>query len=107
MTRNYARNLKPGAMRKNRLRNATMNPHVKSITPSPDYRLVLLFENGETRLFDAKPYLDRGVFVSLKNSALFGLAKVVAGSVEWPGEIDLSYDTLYLESKPVAQTEAA
>jgi hypothetical protein len=32
---------------------------------------------------------------------------VVAGSVEWPGEIDLSYDTLYLESKPFVQTEAA
>ena len=84
-----------------------MNPRVKSISPSPDYQLVLHFENGETRLFDANPYLDRGVFVSLNNTALFGLAKVVAGSVEWPGEIDLSYDTLYLESKPVAQTEVA
>jgi len=31
---------------------------------------------------------------------------VVAGSVEWPGEVDLSYDTLYLESKPVAHAEA-
>ena len=32
---------------------------------------------------------------------MFGLAKAVAGSVEWPGEIDLSYDTLYLKSQPV------
>ena len=28
-------------------------------------------------------------------------AQVVDGSVEWPGEIDLSFDTLYLRSVPV------
>lgn len=84
-----------------------MNPSVKTVQALPDYRLRLTFENGETREFDAKPYLDRGVFVRLKNPALFGLAKVVVGSVEWPGEIDLSYDTLYLKSQPVTHSRAA
>lgn len=84
-----------------------MNPSVKLLQALPDYRLLLTFENGEIREFDATPYLDRGVFVRLKNPALFGLARVVAGSVEWPGEIDLSYDTLYLKSRPVAQAAAA
>ena len=84
-----------------------MNPFVKVVQALPDYRLLLTFENGETREFDARPYLDRGVFVRLKNSGVFGLARVVAGSVEWPGEIDLSYDTLYLKSQPVTQTETA
>jgi hypothetical protein len=37
----------------------------------------------------------------------FKVARVVAGSVEWPGEIDLNYDSLYLESKPVAVIKAA
>ncbi len=27
-----------------------------------DYRLLLAFENGEKRIFDARPYLHRGVF---------------------------------------------
>ncbi len=84
-----------------------MKPCVKDLTPLPNYRLLLNFENGETRIFDAAPYLEKGVFQRIRHPALFGLAKVVAGSVEWPGEIDLSYDTLYLESKPVAQTETA
>jgi hypothetical protein len=84
-----------------------MNPCVKTLTPLPNYRLLLNFENGETRIFDAVPYLEKGVFTRIRHPGLFGLAKVVAGSVEWPGEIDLSYDTLYLESKPVAQTETA
>ncbi len=82
-----------------------MNPCVKSLTPLTDYHLRLNFENGETRIFDARPYLERGVFKRIRSPDLFGQAKVVAGSVEWPGEIDLSYDTLYLKSQPVGQTQ--
>ncbi len=37
----------------------------------------------------------------MQNDELFQAARVVAGSVEWPGGLDLSYDTLYLESQPV------
>ena len=84
-----------------------MTPYVKNLTPLPDYRLLLNFENGENRIFDARPYLERGVFQHIKHPSLFGLAKVVSGSIEWPGEIDLSYDTLYLESQPVKQAKAA
>jgi hypothetical protein len=85
-----------------------MNPYVKSVKARNDYRLELLFENGERRMFDLKPYLGCGVFARLQNRALFQAARVVAGSVEWPGEVDLSYDTLYLESQPVeAEREAA
>ena len=63
-----------------------------------DLHLLLLFANGEQRLFDISAYLDTGVFRGLRDAAIFRAARVVAGSVEWPGEIDLSYDTLYLES---------
>ncbi len=83
-----------------------MNPYVNSIRPLDDYRLEIVFENGERRVFDVKPYLYRGVFVRLQNRALFEAAQVVAGSVEWPGGLDLSYDTLYLESQPTTKTAA-
>lgn len=78
-----------------------MNPYVKSVQPLDDYQLALTFENGEQRVFDFKAYLGMGVFARLQNIALFKTARVVAGSVEWNGEIDLSYDTLYLESRIV------
>jgi hypothetical protein len=84
---------------------AAMNPYVKRVRPLDDYQLEVEFENGELRLFDMKPYLYRGVFARLQNRAAFQAARVVVGSVEWPGEVDLSYDTLYLESRPI--TEAA
>lgn len=76
-----------------------MNPYVKSVKPQEDYCLLLIFENGEKRVFDLKPYFEKPVFKRLKNIALFKTARVVSGSVEWQGNVDLSYDTFYLESK--------
>jgi hypothetical protein len=81
-----------------------MNPYVKSIQFRDDYRLLLTFENGEKRIFDLTPYFSKPIFARLKNETLFKTARVVSGSVEWQGEIDLSYDTLYLESKAVKVT---
>jgi hypothetical protein len=81
-----------------------MNPYVKSVQFKDDYCLLLIFENGEKRVFDLKPYFNKPVFARLKNTTLFKTAHVVSGSVEWQGEIDLSYDTFYLESKAVKAT---
>ena len=82
-----------------------MNPKVRDVRALSNYRLELTFVNGECRVFDASAYLDFPVFKPLQNVGLFSRARVVAGSVEWPGEVDLSYDTLYLESVPVAQAQ--
>jgi len=82
-----------------------MNPYVKSIQFKDDYCLLLTFENDEKRIFDLKPYFDKPVFARLKNAALFKTARIVSGAVEWQGEIDLSHDTLYLESKVVKATQ--
>ena len=84
-----------------------MNPRVIRATPQAEHRLLLEFDNGETRLFDLTPWLDKGVFRALRDSPEFAQARVVDGSVEWPGEIDLSYDTLYLRSVVVKQAAAA
>ena len=83
-----------------------MNPYVVSVTPTDDFRLDIIFENGEQRIFDVKPYLKRGVFVRMQNPATFAAACVAAGSVEWPGGLDLSYDTLYLESALATEADA-
>ena len=74
-----------------------INPYVKKVKPLENYCLMLWFENGEQKIFDLNPYLNKGVFNQLKNTALFASVRVVAVSVEWSNGIDLSYDTLYLE----------
>ena len=78
-----------------------MNPIVKSIEPLNNYQLKISFDNGEQRLFDASPFLEKGIFRELKDESYFKSARVVFGSVEWPNEQDFSYDTLYLLGKPI------
>jgi hypothetical protein len=80
-----------------------MNPYVRSVRALDDYELDVLFENGERRRFDVKPYIGRGIFTRLKNRGLFGAVRVVAGSIEWPGGLDLSYDTLYIRGKAISE----
>lgn len=77
-----------------------MNPSVKNVKPLDNYCLILWFENGEAKIFDLKPYLEKGIFNQLKKPSLFASVRVVAGSVEWSNGLDLSYDTLYLEGSP-------
>lgn len=81
-------------------------PHVTSVQALDDFRLEVLFENSERRIFDVKPYMTRGVFTRLRNRSLFKAVRVIAGSIEWPGEIDLSYETLYIGSKPAARFDS-
>ena len=81
-----------------------MNPHVKSVRAPEDYELEVVFDNDESRRFDVKPYLVRGIFFRLRDQDAFRAVRVVAGSVEWANGLDLSYDTLYVEGKPVPAT---
>ncbi|HXU34872.1 MAG TPA: DUF2442 domain-containing protein [Blastocatellia bacterium] len=78
-------------------------PHVVSVRALEDYEVEVTFENGERRIFDVKPYMTHGVFTRLKDRSLFEAVRVVAGSIEWPGEIDLSYETLYIQGQPISE----
>lgn len=74
---------------------------VVKVEPSKDGMLRIEFENGEKRLFDMSPYLDKKPFQSLKSSLLFCKAYVDYGTVVWPGSIDISPETLYDKSIPI------
>jgi hypothetical protein len=87
-----------------------MSPDVVSVQPLPAYRLLLEFSNGERKIFDVTSYLTFGVFAQLNDPAVFSAVRVSQGIVEWPGELDLSPDTVYLTSVPaddVASSSAA
>lgn len=73
---------------------------VVRVEANPDYTLFLEFENGEKRIFDMAPYMDKKPFVQLKGSPLFGKASVDYGTVVWPGNIDIAPETLYDRSRP-------
>ena len=76
---------------------------VERVAPRDNYHLELEFNTGEVRLFDVSPYLEMGVFRSLKDQSLFAKAYVAFDTVCWPGEIDIVPETLYCLSSPVAK----
>jgi len=76
-----------------------MNPRVKDVKPTDDYKLVLTFTNGETKIFDVTPYLDKGFFKQLKDKSYFKSVKPFMDSIQWQNGQDFCPDTLYLESK--------
>lgn len=75
-----------------------MNPRVKSVTPSSDYKLHLVFDNGERGVYDCSDFLDFGIFRELRNIDYFKQAYLSFGTVAWPHEQDICPDTLYLDS---------
>lgn len=74
---------------------------VTSVRPLKEFQLEVTFNTGETRVFDAKPYLSRGVFGRLQNTELFNQAYVAYDTVCWPGNLDIAPETLYDRSVPV------
>ena len=79
----------------------TLTPDVVQVKPLDDYCLETVFENGERRWFDMKPFLSYPAFSALTEQNLFMKASVAYGTVVWSDEIDLSPDTLYLRGRPL------
>lgn len=74
---------------------------VTHVVPRDNFHLELKFSTGETRLFDARPYLDKGIFSRLQDPALFKQAYVAFDTVCWPGNLDIAPETLYDRSVAV------
>jgi hypothetical protein len=63
----------------------------------PNYRLELKFDTGECGIVDVSSFAGRGVFAVWNTPGAFESVSVTdEGAVEWPGEIDLCPDALYL-----------
>ena len=71
---------------------------IKDAKPLQDYKLRLMFENGECRVFDLKPYLNLGRISELKDEELFNKVRVSFDTVEWPNGVDLDPEFLYKNS---------
>ena len=78
-----------------------MNPRIKKVKPNPDYTITLTFENGEIKIFDVKPYLDKGIFKELKEMSLFNSVKPFLGSIQWKNGQDFCPDTLYIDGETI------
>ena len=64
-----------------------------------NYELEIVFENGERRIFDVKPYLKFKKFDELKENDMFSKVKIAGLSIEWENGADICPDELYNSSK--------
>ena len=76
-------------------------PRPTAVAAAVDYTLRITFNNGETRIFNATPYLAYPAFEPLKAISLFMQARVAHNTVVWNEEVDMAPENLYLESTPV------
>lgn len=71
------------------------------VRPLEDYKLFLKFNNGEERIFDVKPLLEKQVYSPLKDLELFNKVHIIYDyTIAWNNEIDMCPDSLYLSSVP-------
>lgn len=78
-----------------------MTPDVTHVRSLPDYDLLISFADGEWRRFSVKPYLQFPAYQALLEPSRFMAAHVLNGTVAWPGDIDISPDTLYITGERV------
>jgi len=83
-----------------------MNPRVKAVIPTDDYKLILTFKNEEEAIYDCSELLDFGVFKEFQDLHYFKQVFVEYGTVVWPHEQDICPDTLYLDSKHLTKTRS-
>lgn len=71
---------------------------ITTARPLENFRVQLSFDNGETGVVDLSDLVGRGVFVAWQQPDLFDKLVVTEfGALEWPGELDLCPDAIYLQ----------
>jgi len=80
--------------------------NIAEIIPKDNYILYIEAEDGESGLFDVKPYLESEAFAALKDYAEF--ERIYNGKyfIEWDCGADLSADTIRARWKTVPMEDA-
>lgn len=73
---------------------------VKDVRPIENYKLILTFDDESVKIFDMKPFLEKGIFKELLNEDLFKTVRVNFDSIEWKNGADVDPETLYEDSIP-------
>lgn len=73
--------------------------YVRTVKPLDDMMMIVTFDSGEKRLYDATQLLAFPAFQPLKDEKVFKNAKVEYGVVTWnDGEIDIAPENMYENS---------
>lgn len=63
-----------------------------------DYRIIIVFKDSSIKVFDMKPYLEKGVFKELKDKERFVSATISFDTIKWSNGADIDPELLYEDS---------
>lgn len=80
-------------------------PRINYLQALPNYRLFLIFDNGEIKIYSLSERLQSPAFAPLKDEALFNTVRIANGGygVIWNDEIDLSEYELWVKGVEVSK----
>ena len=70
-----------------------------SAKPLPDYKVEVVFNNGQRGIFDGRYLLDYEMSASLADYSLFNQVRAEHGTLCWPNDIDVAPETVWESSK--------
>ena len=71
---------------------------IAHITPKADFTLLIESEEGQSGLFDVRPYLELEAFRPLQDADEFFKVQNGRYFIEWNCDADLSSDTIFAKS---------
>ncbi len=77
-----------------------MKIELRDVKPSSEYTLLLVFNNGETRKPDMKPFLELELHRELKDEKIFNTFNKSFDTIQRKNEADFEPDILYEKSTP-------
>jgi hypothetical protein len=72
-----------------------LQPKIVDVKPLSDYKLLLMYETDERKIFDVAPYISGDWFGKLKDSQYFNTVRPNGNTVEWKGGQDIAPHELY------------
>jgi len=76
-------------------------PILARVTILPPSKLGIEYIDGQIRLFDVEPYLEKGLFRELRDPGLFASVRVDIDTVAWANGADIAPECLYADSVPI------
>ncbi len=82
-----------------------LRPTAIKVEPMEDYRLSVVFDNGEEKIFDVNPYIHGEWYGELRDKNYFETVGVDGFTVVWKNGQDVCPDELYYTSVPSEEIE--
>ena len=82
-----------------------LRPTAVKAVALPGHRLLIDFDNGESRIFDATPLISGKFYGELADEGYFSTVKTDGFTVVWPHGQDFCPDDIYYLSVPVQNKE--